>query len=83
MTASWTACGRVTPRTRLTARWSAGRGSSGAAQTGPASRTGGSRVHLELSTKLREVFTSPRLSLNYRVSGLSCPEAGGCKSAIL
>ena len=44
---------------RLTARWSAGRGSSGAAQTGPASRTGGSRVHLELSTKLREVFKVP------------------------
>ena len=52
MTASWTACGRGTPRTRLTARWSAGRGSSGAAQTGPASRTGGGSVHLELSTKL-------------------------------
>ena len=59
MTASWTACGRVTPRTRLTARWSAGRGSSGAAQTGPASRTGGSRAHPEVSTKLREVFRSP------------------------
>ena len=33
--------------------------------------------------RYKNLFKVAEKKLNYRVSGLSCPEAGGCKSAIL
>ena len=66
----------------MISRGLAGPGGVGVTRTGSRQPVAGASVTqlLKVSISRNAIFGN---EANYRVAGLSCPEAGGCKSAIL